>query len=111
MICFGGKALAGHLGLLLARVEFSLSTWTRNNRSRQNLDSSSIPRCYRTQTSRKHRTIDDGVLAMYELADTNPNLHCLGVAAHDASSAGASSVETVWLSAGKKQSSELRKSQ
>ncbi|MGZ2499378.1 hypothetical protein ACUXPM_005739, partial [Ralstonia sp. 151470066-2] len=31
---FGGKALARHLGLLLARVEFSLSTWTRNNRSR-----------------------------------------------------------------------------
>ena len=31
---FGGKALAGYLRLLLASVEFSLSTWTRNNRSR-----------------------------------------------------------------------------
>lgn len=34
MICSGGKALAGHLGLLLAGVEFSLSTRTRNNQSR-----------------------------------------------------------------------------
>jgi hypothetical protein len=31
----GGKALAWHLLLFLSKVEFSFSTWTRNNRARQ----------------------------------------------------------------------------
>ncbi|MCO5397780.1 DDE-type integrase/transposase/recombinase [Ralstonia soli] len=34
---FGGKTLARHVRLLLAGIEFSLSTWVRNNRSRHRL--------------------------------------------------------------------------